>query len=216
MKARLGIMGLALVCALTGCSRSSERHPGQPPVPPSVPVPADQPPPVLSAVAPDDPTLAAVRAMLDEPARSNARFIGRTVEAGGQTLTLLYAIGDGLCIPEGCDLFVFRRTGDTFEQVGDIGFVQRPIRLLASTTNGMPDLGITVTVDGGSGSKVGGGAPHAPNEVLLPFLNDHYVGAPADYGARPSGNPAGTVVITAEDLPIAPVSAPPAPEETRR
>jgi len=215
MKARLGIVGLALVLGLTGCWRSSDRHPGQPPVPPSVPVPADQPAPVLTAVAPDDPTIAAVRAMLDEPARSNARFIGRTVQAGGQTLTLLYVVGDGLCIPEGCDLFVFRRNGDAFEQVGDIGFVQRPIRLLASTTNGMPDLGITVTVDGGSGSKVGGGAPHAPNEVLLPFLNDHYVGAPADYGARPSGNPAGTVVITAEDLPLPPASHSPASEEPR-
>ena len=71
MTARLGIVGLAAVVALTGCSRSSDRHPGQPPVPPAVPVAAGQPAPVLSAVAPDDPTIAAVRAMLDEPARSN-------------------------------------------------------------------------------------------------------------------------------------------------
>jgi len=221
MGARLNLsvlkaLGAGLVLTVAGCSSRSDPHAGQPPVPPAVPAPADQPPPVLTPVAPDDPTLDAVRRMLDEPARSNARFIGRTVEAGGQTLTLLYVVGDGLCIPEGCDMFVFRRNGEAFEQVGDIGFVQRPVRLLASTTNGMPNLGITVTVDGGSGSKLGGGAPHAPAEVLIPFLNAHYVGAPADYGARPSGNPAGVVVISPGDVPAPPVALSPPSQDPPR
>jgi hypothetical protein len=215
MGARLRSLVLtALSVSLLGCSSRSDPHAGEHPVPPAVPVPADQPAPVVTAVSPDDPTLDAVRGMLDEPARSNARFIGRTVEAGDQRLTLLYVVGDGLCIPEGCDLFVFRRTGEAFEQVGDIGFVQRPVRLLASTTNGMPNLGITVTVDAGSGNKLGVPA-RAPHEILLPFLNAHYVAAPADYGARPSGNPPGVVVIAPEDTPLPPVSREPASKDPR-
>lgn len=204
-------LGAGFVLAVAGCSsRSSDPHPGEHPVPPAVPVAADQPAPVVNGISPDDPTINAVRGMLDEPLRGNARLIGRTVEAGAQRLTLLYVVGEGLCIPEGCDLFVFRRNGEAFEQVGDIGFVHLPVRLLASTTNGMPNLGITVTVDGGSGNKLGV-PPKAPHEVLLPFLNAHYVAAPADYGARPSGNPAGTVVIAAEDRPLPHVIAPPDP-----
>jgi hypothetical protein len=209
MGARLGRLVLtALGAGLIGCSPPADPNRGEHPVPPAVPVPADQPPPVLSGVAPDDPTLDAVRRMLDEPARSNARFIGRTVEVGDQRLTLLYVVGDGLCIPEGCDLFVFRRTGEAFEQIGDIGFVQRPVRILASTTNGMPNLGITVTPEGGSDNTPRHGAPGAAHEVLLPFLNHHYVAAPADYGARPSGDPAGLVVISPEDSPLPTVITP--------
>jgi hypothetical protein len=110
-------------------------------------------------------------------------------DVGGDTGSLLYARaeadldGDGvkevlayvggpmMCGTGGCNLFVLKRDGAGFREVGDLSVVQLPVGVLTTKTNGWRDLAVSVS----GGGRPGGimrvpfdGSAYATNPTVSP------------------------------------------------
>lgn len=136
----------------------------------------------------DDPTLtAAVSSFLGDNA-ATTRPVVRTSGQGSGRIALIYLVGPNWCGTGGCNLLILRPGATGWEQVGNVGRVSNPVRILTTSTNGLPDIGVTVS---------GGGGPPA-YEAKLSFDGRAYPRFPSD---TPLTGAEGTVVITDADIP---------------
>ena len=85
---------------------------------------------------------------------------------------LVYLTGLSWCGSGGCTLYVLDFEDNSYKIVGRTTIVKLPIRVLNSTTNGRPDIGVWVR---GGGANKGyeaalpfDGARYAPNPTVLP------------------------------------------------
>lgn len=181
MRPILAAPALLLALAVAACSPAAE--------PQSVDAPTAPAPPMPPSTPPNDPALgAAIASVLGEDAASTrlvTRFAG-----DGVRLALVYLVGPNWCGTGGCNLLILRQGATGWEQVGNVGRVRLPVRVLAQSTNGLPDLGVTVS---------GGGGPPA-YEARLAFDGRAYPRFPPD---APAGEAQGTVVMTDADIPPA-------------
>lgn len=178
------LMPLVLILAplvLTACSPAKE----------SASAPAEiatTAAPVQSAASATDPALgAAIATVLGDDAASTRMAVKFAGEGEGR-IALVYLVGMNWCGTGGCNLLILRQTATGWEQVGNVSRVSNPVRVLTTSTNGLPDLGVTVS---------GGGGPPA-YEAKVAFDGRSYPRSPSD---EPLVGAEGTVVITDADLP---------------
>ena len=168
--------------ALAACSPAAE--------PASAPVEAEATAAPAAPAAPaDDPALgAAIATFLAEDAASS-RTVVRVVGEGEGRIALVYLVGMNWCGSGGCTLLILRPGPTGWEPLGNlVTLVSNPVRVLTTSTNGLPDIGVTVS---------GGGGPPA-YEAKLSFDGRSYPRFPSD---EPLVGAEGTVVITDDDLP---------------
>ena len=181
------LIPLALVLApfaLAGCSAAEEPAP----TPAEAVTPAAPAAPETPTAQTGDPALeTAIATVLGENA-ATTRTIVRSVGEGPERIALVYLVGTNWCGSGGCNLLILRPGAAGWEQVGNVSRVSNPVRLLATSTNGLPDIGVTVS---------GGGGP-APYEAKVAFDGRSYPRFPSDE-ARVGAD--GTVVITDADIP---------------
>ena len=173
------LVGLAL--AVAGCSPADgpgDAETAAPAAPIASPAPAPASDPALEA---------AIATVLGQEAAST-RTVVRVVGVDAQRLALVYLVGPNWCGTGGCNLLILRPEAEAWVPVGNVGRVSNPVRLLETSTNGLPDIGVTVS---------GGGGP-PPYEARLAFDGQAYPRFPGD---TPVGDVAGTVVITDADIP---------------
>ncbi|WP_298162971.1 hypothetical protein [Brevundimonas sp.] len=181
------LIPLALILApfaLASCSAAEE--------PTSAPTEAVAPAlhvaPAASADPAADPALAtAIANTLGEDAAST-RTVVRIVGEGPGRVALVYLVGMNWCGSGGCSLLILRPGAAGWEEVGNVARVSNPVRLLTTSSNGLPDIGVTVS---------GGGGP-APYEARVSFDGQSYPRFPSDEALVGAD---GTVVITDDDLP---------------
>ena len=92
------------------------------------------------------------------------------------------------CGSGGCNLLILRPGAAGWEPVGNVSRVSNPVRVLTTSTNGLPDIGVTVS---------GGGGPPA-YEAKLSFDGRAYPRFPSD---EPLVEAEGSVAITDADIP---------------
>ena len=129
--------------------------------------------------------------MADRDSTSPTMFVARTI-GGGEAhprISLAYLADRDSCGSGGCTLLVLEAKPDGPVELGRITITRPPIRVLASRTNGMPDLGVLVC---------GGGIMEC-YEAVLPFDGQRYASNPTVPPAyRPAAPPDGDVVISEE------------------
>ncbi|WP_426050698.1 hypothetical protein [Brevundimonas sp. SL161] len=163
--------------------------------------PAAEPAPAPTATAADAtaPLASAAAAVAASPVTDPA--VDRAVQAAegdGETLTYVArGIGDGddritlvylfpsHCGNAGCTLLVYGGEGDSLVPLGRTTVVETPIRVLSTSSNGRPDLGV-MTGEG---------------EALLAFDGQTYPANPTVAPARIVTDAQGTAMITDADLP---------------
>ena len=144
--------------------------------------------PAAPAVQTADPALGtAIANTLGEDAAST-RTVVRIVGEGPGRVALVYLVGMNWCGSGGCNLLILRPGATGWEPVGNVSRVSNPVRLLTTSSNGLPDIGVTVS---------GGGGP-APYEARVSFDGRSYPRVPSD---EPLVGADGTVVITDADIP---------------
>lgn len=124
----------------------------------------------------------------DAGATGNVRTRTAVAPVPGSDLVVAYLMGPFWCGSGGCSLLVLRPGEEGWEIVGDVSVVQTPVRLLTSSSNGLPDLGVRVA---------GGGAE--PHEALLAFDGEAYPANASMPPARPIADAEGRVLISDED-----------------
>ena len=181
---RLIPLALALApLALAACS------PAQEPAAAATPAEAEAPAvPETPAVQADDPALnTAIDTFLGENA-ATTRTVVRVVGEGQGRVALVYLVDMNFCGSGGCNLLILRPVAGSWDQVGNVSRVSNPVRVLTTSTNGLPDIGVTVS---------GGGGPPA-YEAKLSFDGSTYPRFPSD---EPLVGADGTVVMTDADIP---------------
>ena len=134
-----------------------------------------------------DPALGAAIAQALGDSAENTRLVVRFAPGQTPPLALVYLVGSNWCGSGGCNLLILRQTTSGWAEVGNVARSGAPVRVLATSTNGLPDLGVLVS---------GGGGPPA-YEAKLAFDGQSYPRFPPDealVGAQ------GTVVITDADI----------------
>ncbi|MGV3580496.1 hypothetical protein [Brevundimonas sp.] len=181
------LIPLALIFApfaLAGCSPAEA--PASAPATPSAPTAPVAP--TAPAAQTNDPTLGtAIATVLGENAAST-RIAMKIVGEGEGRIALVYLVGMNWCGTGGCNLVILRPGPTGWEQIGNVGRVSNPVRLLTTSSHGLPDIGVTVS---------GGGGPPA-YEAKLSFDGRAYPRFPSD---EPLVGAEGTVVITDADIP---------------
>ncbi len=181
------LISLALALApLTLAACSPAEGPASAAETPSAPYVAA--PPAETAPPANDPALDNAVAMAIGEAAEGTRTIVRSVGTGDQRIALVQLIGMNWCGSGGCSLLILRPAAGGYQTVGNIGRVSNPVRVLTTTTNGLPDIGVTVS---------GGGGP-AAYEAKLSFDGEAYPDFPSD---TPLVGAEGTVVMTDADMP---------------
>ncbi|MGB7408682.1 MAG: hypothetical protein WA908_09250 [Pontixanthobacter sp.] len=104
---------------------------------------------------------------------------------------LVYVSGDGLCGTGGCRLLVLTADGDGFRKLGSMTVAQLPVGVLATTTNGYRDLGVTVG---------GGGLERSIAKV--PFGDTAYAANPT---AAPSETVGSLDIVVIGDSELTPI-----------
>ena len=144
--------------------------------------------PAASAASETDPALVAkIREILGDAA-SDTRWVSVVDGEGDRRLALVYLVGMNWCGSGGCNLLILRPATGGWEQVGNVSRVSNPVRVLNTSTNGLPDIGVTVS---------GGGGP-APYEAKVSFDGRSYPRFPSD---EPLIDAPGRVVITDAAIP---------------
>ncbi len=162
----------------------------QPREPASAPALAAEPPdaPVPPADPATDPALGtAIATVLGDDAASTRMAVKFAGEGDGR-VALAYLVGMNWCGSGGCNLLILRQTRTGWEPVGNVSRVRPPVRVLSTSTHGLPDLGVTVS---------GGGGPPA-YEAKVAFDGRSYPRFPSD---EPLVGAEGGVVITDADIP---------------
>jgi hypothetical protein len=170
--------------ALAACTPAEE--PASAPVEAAAPV-APAGPAVPSAQTSDPALGTAIATVLGDNADST-RTVVRVVGEGPGRVALVYLVGMNWCGSGGCNLLILRPGAAGWEQVGNVSRVSNPVRLLTTSSNGLPDIGVTVS---------GGGGP-PPYEAIISFDGTTYPRFPSD---EPLVGAEGTVVITDADIP---------------
>ncbi len=174
---------LAAAC-LAACSPAAE-----PATAPATPQASAAPaPPAMPVAPPADPALGTAIATFLGDNASDTRTVVRIVGEGEGRIALVYLVGMNWCGTGGCNLLILRPGAAGWEQVGNVSRVSNPVRLLTTSTNGLPDIGVTVS---------GGGGPPA-YEAKVAFDGRTYPRFPSD---EPLVGAEGTVVITDADIP---------------
>lgn len=128
-----------------------------------------------------------IAAILGEEAASTRMGIKFAGEGEGR-IALVYLVGMNWCGTGGCNLLILRQTATGWNQVGNVSRVSTPVRVLTTATNGLPDIGVTVS---------GGGGPPA-YEAKMSFNGRSYPRFPSDEALIDAP---GRVVITDADIP---------------
>ena len=103
---------------------------------------------------------------------------------------LVYVTGKQFCGSGGCSLVVLEKRGEQIKVIGDVSISRPPIRALATSSFGHPDLGVLVS---------GGGILHA-YEARLRFDSKRYPGNPSVFPAvRTRHAISGRTLITSAD-----------------
>lgn len=174
---------------LWGCSPQTE--PSAPAKAATTPVTAAPAPAPTPAAAPSiDPTLDAHVRDYARDGSMPLRYVTARTGDDPQALTLVYLVGGDYCGSGGCTLLILRKNVDLYERLGRLTVVRTPIRILQTSSHGMPDLAVAVS---------GGGA--TPHEALIPFDGQRYAPNPTTAPSRtlPAGTP-GRVLID-DDTP---------------
>ena len=182
------LLPLALIfapLALAACSPAEE--PADAPADAAAPATSPAPPEPPAAPS-DDPALgAAIAAILGEDVAAT-RTVVRIVGEGPGRIALVYLVGMNWCGSGGCNLLILRPGAAGWEQVGNVSRVSNPVRVLTTSTNGLPDIGVTVAGGGGSPAY----------EARVSFDGTTYPRFPSD---EPLVGAEGSVVITDADIP---------------
>ena len=141
----------------------------------------------MAAPAADPGLGTAIPAFLGDNAAST-RTVVRIVGEGQGRVALVYLAGMNWCGTGGCNLLILRPAESGWEQVGNISRVSLPVRVLSTSTHGLPDLGVTVS---------GGGGPPA-YEAKASFDGRAYPRFPSDDALVGAD---GWVVMTDADIP---------------
>lgn len=177
----LWLTPVVAAASLGACSQAEEAAP--PPAAAETPTAQAAPSPAPAV----DPALdSAVAAILGDEAAST-RTVVRVVGEGDGRLALVYLVGMNWCGSGGCNLLILRPGEAGWDPVGNVSRVRPPVRLLTTTTNGLPDLGVTVS---------GGGGP-AAYEAKLVFDGRTYPRFPPDDALTDAE---GAVVIADADI----------------
>lgn len=147
---------------------------------------------VAQGAEPDEAVMAFLAdALAGRGSTSPKMFVARTVDGGDahRRITLAYLADRDWCGSGGCTLVVAESTPEGAVLLGRTTITRPPIRVLASSTNGMPDLGVLVC---------GGGIIEC-YEAVLPFDGRRYASNPTMPPAyRPPTPRDGEVVISDE------------------
>ncbi|WP_426042359.1 hypothetical protein [Brevundimonas sp. TWP2-3-4b1] len=111
-------------------------------------------------------------------------YVARGIGDGDDRITLVYLFPSH-CGNAGCTLLVYGGEGDNLVPLGRTTIVETPIRVLSTSSNGRPDLGV-MTGEG---------------EALLAFDGQTYPANPTVAPARIVTDAQGTAMITDADLP---------------
>jgi len=103
----------------------------------------------------------------------------------GKPEDIVYVSGQDWCGSGGCTLLILEPSEATFKILGKVTIVQLPVRLLASSRNWHPDIGVTVQ---GGGVRVG-------YEAVLSFNGENYPRNPSLPPARKAAAVQGKVII---------------------
>ena len=106
----------------------------------------------------------------------------------GKAEDIVYVSGQGWCGSGGCTLLILEPVESTFKVLGRVPIVQLPVRLLRSSNNGYPDIGVTVR---------GGGVQ--AYEAVLSFNGKSYPGNPSLPPARDAMSVQGKVIIASTE-----------------
>ena len=167
--------------ALAACSPAAD-----PASAPPTPAEASATPPVPATQTTDPALDNAVADFLGDNAAST-RAVVRVFGDGPGRVALVYLVGMNWCGTGGCNLLILRPGATGWEPVGNISRVSSPVRVLTTSSNGLPDIGVTVS---------GGGGPPA-YEARVAFDGRAYPRFPSD---EPLVGAEGTVVITDADI----------------
>jgi hypothetical protein len=112
----------------------------------------------------------------------------------GKPEDVVYVSGQRWCGSGGCTLLILEPAESTFKVLGKVTIVQLPVRLLSSTKNGYPDIGVTVQ----------GGGILSGYEAVLSFNGKSYPRNPSLPPARKAATVQGKVIIanTAGSVPL--------------
>ncbi|MGB3738076.1 MAG: hypothetical protein WA948_01860, partial [Pontixanthobacter sp.] len=93
------------------------------------------------------------------------------LDGAGEDEYLVYLGGPSMCGTGGCTLLVLQPEGDGFRKIGSLSVAQLPVGVLATSTNGYKDLGVTIG-GGGLESSIAkvpyGGSAYAGNPTTEP------------------------------------------------
>jgi hypothetical protein len=103
----------------------------------------------------------------------------------GKAEDVVYVSGQRWCGSGGCTLLILEPAESTFKVLGKVTIVQLPVRLLPSTKNGYPDIGVTVQ----------GGGVLAGYAAVLSFNGKTYPRNPSLPPARKATAVDGKVII---------------------
>jgi hypothetical protein len=120
--------------------------------------------------------------------------VATVTTANGKAQNIVYVSGGGWCGSGGCTLLILEPTGSTFKLLGSVTIVQLPIRVLVSTNDGRPDIGVTVQ---------GGGIVEG-YEAVLSFDGGKYPSNPSMPPARKATAVQGKVIMadTKSSVPL--------------
>ncbi|RZJ00147.1 MAG: hypothetical protein EON90_08735 [Brevundimonas sp.] len=174
------LLSLAVAMAVAACGPSdTPTTPAAPAVRPEVAPTAPTPDPALKAF------LEAEYADAGGP----IEYVAKTHGEGLDQITVVYLSGRELCGSGGCRLMILGRQGDPYAILGRVTITRPPIRVLSTSTNGRPDIGV----------RVSGGGIMEPYEAALPFNGTRYASNPSVLPARRVDNAQGETLITDDD-----------------
>lgn len=183
------LIPLALILAplvLSACTPAQE-----PSSAPATTEMSEAPPAPSAPAAPEpDPALTAkIQEFVGDAPGS--RWLSVVDGEGEQRIALVYLLGMNWCGSGGCNLLILRPVTGGWEQVGNVSRVSAPVRVLNTSTNGLPDIGVTVS---------GGGGPPA-YEAKMSFDGQSYPRFPSD---EPLIDAFGRPVITDDAIRLLP------------
>jgi hypothetical protein len=118
----------------------------------------------------------------------------RVSTGSGNDEDIVYVSGQRWCGSGGCTLLILKPAESTFKVLGKVTIVQLPVRLLPSTKDGYPDIGVTVQ----------GGGVLAGYEAVLSFNGEDYPRNPSLPPARRATGVQGKIIISnaEESVPL--------------
>ena len=140
------------------------------------------------ATAPD-PALKAFLETRTADAMAPLAYVAKSHGEGLAQITLVYLVGPEYCGSGGCNLLILGRQGDPYVVLGEASVVQAPVRILSSSTNGRPDIGV----------RVSGGGIREGYEAKLAFDGSRYPSNPTVAPAVRIDNAQGETLITDDD-----------------